>query len=342
VAQSTGTAPGVRWRWPYALRGFLTVLPAGLAAFHDVQLAAALAVGLLPVCPLPLPPSRLGRVRLGMYGVMAAASICLGGFLAQWPPVAVIALILAGGGLGHLVVRLHRPVAMLGLLLCLPLFAVGLSYPGVDKVSGLAVDLLLGTAWSVLVAVAWPRPAPLAHPVGAAAPDGPPDPAIVGYGWAAGVTGAVCATIGFAAGLEHVGWAPAAALLVMRPNPPMQRLRSMDRVGDVALGAVAASLLVVWDPPAAVYALAIAAVVVTATATAGSRWYVLPTFTTFLVFILLLARDPSDAQHRFWERLLETLLGVAVAAVTTIALGAIARRAGHQPHPAHRAGGAAR
>jgi hypothetical protein len=44
-----------------------------------------------------------------------------------------------------------------GLLLCLPLFAVGFSYPGTENVAGFAVDILAGTVWSVLVALAWPQ-----------------------------------------------------------------------------------------------------------------------------------------------------------------------------------------
>ncbi|MDH2416283.1 FUSC family protein [Nocardioides sp. CER19] len=325
----TPDAPaGVSWRWSYALRGLVTAAPAAAAAFSDVQLAAGLAVGLLPVCPLPLPPSRTGRLRLGVYGVLAAVSIFLGGVLAQWPVAAVAGMVLAGGALGYAVDRLARPATMLGVLLCLPLLAVGFSYPGTDTVSGLAADILLGSAWSLLVAVAWPTastgPAAAGH-AGAALP---PPGVMVRYGWTAGSAGAVCAAIGFAADLEHVGWAPAAALLVMRPNPPVQEMRSFDRLADVAIGAAAAGLLVIVGPPTWVYAAAIALVGVAATATAGSRWYVLPTFTTFLVFVLLLARDPADAQERFWERVLETALGIAVAAVATfVVLPALTRRA---------------
>jgi uncharacterized membrane protein YccC len=44
---------------------------------------------------------------------------------------------------------------------------------------------------------------------------------------------------------------------------------------------------------------------------------VLPTFTTYLVFIMLLARDLDDAGGRFWERVLETGLGVGVAALAS-------------------------
>jgi uncharacterized membrane protein YccC len=104
-------------------------------------------------------------------------------------------------------------------------------------------------------------------------------------------------------------------------------MRSLDRLADLAVGAAAAIVLVRIDPPTWVYAAAIVLVVTAATATAASRWYVLPTFTTYLVFILLLARNPDDAADRFWERLVETGLGVGVAAVATfVLLPALARR----------------
>lgn len=68
----------------------------------------------------------------------------------------------------------------------------------------------------------------------------------------------------------------------------------------------------------------IAGVVVGATATSGSRGYVLPTFTTLLVLVVLLARDPQDAGERFRERVSETALGVAVVAL--VVLPAVLRR----------------
>lgn len=334
----TGTAAapiGISWRWSYAARGLVTAAPAAAVALTDVQHAAGLAVGLLPVCSMPLPPARIGRLQLGVYGVLAAASIFIGGFLAQWPVAAGAGMVLAGGALGHAVARSGRPATMLGLLLCLPLLAVGFSYPGTDTVGGLAIDIVIGSAWSVLVAVAWPSSPPRpeeADASGSAGPGLPPPGLMIRYGWTAGCVGAICAAIGFAADLEHVGWAPAAALLVMRPNPPAQQMRSLDRLADVTLGAGAAIVIVVAGPPDWAYGLIIALVGVAATATAGSRWYVLPTFTTFLVFILLLAHDPAEAQHRFWERVLETGLGIgAAAAATYLVLPLLHRRSG--PHP---------
>ncbi len=45
------------------------------------------------------------------------------------------------------------------------------------------------------------------------------------------------------------------------------------------------------------------------TGTAGSRWYVAPASTTFLMFVMLLVDSPADASSRFWERALETISG---------------------------------
>ncbi len=320
--------PALAWSWWSALRGAAIAVPSVVVAFDDVQLAAALAVGVLPVCSRPLSPVRRERLRSGVFGVLAAASIFIGGFLAQWPVLAVAGIFIAGGTIGHAVAR-GRPGLMIGLLLCLPLLAVGLSYPGTDEVAGLAVDILAGTCWAVLVALAWPTTGRATARVDATgpAPEMPPAAFLIAYGWLAGLVGAICAAIGFAAGLEHVGWAPAAALLVMRPRPPMQQMRSFDRVADVVVGAAAAIVLIRLDPQAWVFAAAIGLVVTAATATALSRWYVLPTFTTYLVFILLLARDPDDAAARFWERVLETGLGVGVAALATfVVLPVITRR----------------
>jgi uncharacterized membrane protein YccC len=133
------------------------------------------------------------------------------------------------------------------------------------------------------------------------------------YGIRLGAAGATAAAIGFLLDLDHVGWACAAALLVMRPAAEMQRLRSVGRILSVAVGAFLAVALVHVAPPAAVYSLAALAAVAGAAGLHRSRWYVVPAFTTFLVFLLLLYSHPQDAASRFGERVLETLLGVAIA-----------------------------
>ena len=63
-----------------------------------------------------------------------------------------------------------------------------------------------------------------------------------------------------------------------------------------------------------------------AAGTHGSRWYVTPAFTTFLVFLLLLYADRQDTEYRFLERVGETLLGVGIAYVFGLVVPRLSRR----------------
>ncbi|MGZ4197039.1 MAG: FUSC family protein [Solirubrobacteraceae bacterium] len=173
-----------------------------------------------------------------------------------------------------------------------------------------------------LVSMLWPERSPPTRPT-ATAPGSKPT---IEYGIRLGAAGATAAAIGFLLNLEHVGWACAAALLVMRPNADMQRLRSAGRIFAVAAGALAGAGLVRLHPAAAIYSLAVIAVIAAAGATHRSRWYVTAAFTTFLVFLLLLYSEPQTATKRFNERVLETLLGVAIAYFYGLAVPALAER----------------
>jgi uncharacterized membrane protein YccC len=218
------------------------------------------------------------------------------------------------------------PVGQVVMNLSLPMVGVGLSYPSVGKAAGMMGLMVLGSALGCLVSMLWPeRP-----PAPSAAGRPPARPPTIGYGIRLGAAGATAAAIGFILDLEHVGWACAAALLVMRPAAEMQRLRSVGRLIAVALGALAAIAIVRLGPPASVYSVAAVAAVAGAGGTRGSRWYVTPAFTTFLVFLLLLYSRPQDAASRFSERLVETVLGVGIAYIFGLALPALAsrRRAG--------------
>ena len=115
--------------------------------------------------------------------------------------------------------------------------------------------------------------------------------------------------------LDHVGWATAACLLVMRPSAEMTRLRGAGRAASVTAGALAACLLAVVGAEPAVLAVAIGGALTGLAATRKSRWYVTGAFTTFLVILLLVYGVPSQAESRLVERVAETLLGVGVALV---------------------------
>src|SRR5262249_55422988 len=121
--------------------------------------------------------------------------------------------------------------------------------------------------------------------------------------------------IGFAFDLDHVGWACAAALLVMRPSEEMTQLRSVGRLVAVVIGAAAAAVVANQTARPGVYAVAVVVVLAAASATHTSRWYVTATFATFLALSLLIYGDPQERVSRFNERVLETALGVGLAYV---------------------------
>jgi uncharacterized membrane protein YgaE (UPF0421/DUF939 family) len=139
---------------------------------------------------------------------------------------------------------------------------------------------------------------------------------------------AIAAAIGFAGALEHVGWATAAALLVMRPSEDMQQLRSVGRLVSVLIGAAAAGVMAHLTAAPAAYAIALLVTVAAASATHTSRWYVTATFTTFLAISMLVYSKPATATARFNERVVETLLGVGLAYLFGLALPALWRRVG--------------
>jgi uncharacterized membrane protein YccC len=206
--------------------------------------------------------------------------------------------------------------------LVLPMVGVGLSYSEIGKAAGAAGLMVVGSVGACLISMLWPeQPAP-ARPAAGVEPAAP----TLGYGVRLGAAGATAAAIGFILNLDHIGWACAAALLVMRPAADMQRLRSVGRIVAVFVGALAGVLLVRASPPAAVYSVAAIAALAGAGGTGQSRWYVTPAFTTFLVFLLLLYSDPQTATSRFDQRVLETLLGVGLAYLFGLGLPALSRR----------------
>lgn len=319
-ASRNGDPPNLVWDWPVAALCAVYALPAAAVALSDRQRGIALAVGVLPGALAGLPPRRRGRLAIVVLGGAIGVPMFLGGLLADVPVLAVVTIAALGVGAAAIAARFR--LGTIAMTLCLPMFGVGLSYPEVGKAAGAAGLMILGSVFACLVSMLWPERPPPTRPGGR-----PPGAApTLGYGVRLGAAGATAAAIGFLADLEHVGWACAAALLVMRPSADMQRLRSAGRILSVACGALAGAGLVRLHPPAVVYSVVLIAVIAAAGATHRSRWYVTSAFTTFLVFLLLLYSSPQTATKRFNERVLETVLGVAIAYFYGLALPALAKR----------------
>ena len=217
------------WGWSAALRGAILAVPAVLVATRDVQLAAVLAIGVIPAACVPLPATRRARLRPVVLGALAAASLFVGSVLAESPPLAVLGIFVFAVAASR--AAIGRPLGAVALSLCLPLVGVGLSLSSVRVGATLAAVVLGGSAYAFLVSQLWPTHPERGTP-GAFASAGAG--VLRPFGYRAGLAGAICAGVGFALGLEHVGWATGAALLVMRPVLRVQQARSVGRIIDVA------------------------------------------------------------------------------------------------------------
>lgn len=327
AGQHGAPAPGLAWEWDAALLGALFALPAAVLVVGDATHGLALAVGAIPAAIVGMAPQRRRRLAIVAVGLLAALSIFTGGLLAEIPVAAVAAIFLLG--VGAVLLAQRAPLGQVAMVLALPMVGIGLSFADAGQAAGLGALMIAGSVWAWLVTLPWPdRPPP---PRAA----GRPAPPTLGYGLRLGAAGASAAAIGFLADFQHVGWACAAALLVMRPKAEMQRLRSVGRIAAVAVGALAAVAFVRVQPDAGWYAVAVVAAIAGASATHRSRWYVTAGFTTYLVFLLLLHSDPGDASFRFFERLGETVLGVGLAYLFGLLLPALmASRSRSHPPPA--------
>ena len=317
--------PRLVWDWSTALLGAVYALPGAAVMLSDLSHGLALVIGVLPAAIAGLMPTRRGRLAIVVLGFSIGVPMFIGGVLAGVPLLAVLAI--GGLGVGAALLAARFALGQIAMTLSLPMVGIGLSYPNIGKAAGLAGLMVLGSLFGCLVSMFWPARAPGSPgPAGPARTATPTPTPTLAYGVRLGAAGATAAAIGFLLDLEHVGWACAAALLVMRPAAEMQRLRSVGRLIAVAVGALAAIGLVRLDPAAEIYSLASIVAIAGAGATHRSRWYITPAFTTFLVFLLLLYSRPQDAASRFDERLLETLLGVAIAYVFGLGIPALVRR----------------
>jgi len=314
TAAAPQSSTALTWTWSDALRCGLCTLPAALIVLTgDPSRGLAWAVGILPAAIIGLAPRRSARLRLVSVGVLFALSILLGSLLIQTPVTAVIGIFAVAFGSALLASR--RAFGLVAMTLCAPVAAVGLSYPDTTKALGLGLIVLSGSVFSYAVSLLYPQWTP--------DPDAPPGPQLLPsamaapYGIRLGLAAGVATAVGVAIHTDHVGWAPAAALFVMRPTKEMQELRSIGRLVSVLLGALAAVAFLRLTPTSElVAALAILAIAGAAGTRAG-RWYVTPFFTTTLVLVMLLSATPTVAneQWRFAERVGETVLGVGLAYV---------------------------
>lgn len=313
----------LRWGTRDAVFAATLALPASLVIiFGEVHTGLALLFGSLPAAIVGLAPRRKERLRLIIVGILFGLFIMLGSFVAQWWWLAIPAMFLFGYGAAQLAAL--KPFGMIALMMGAPLAGIGLSYAGLHNSTGLAVLLVTGSVVAAAIALLFP----IAD--SGQAPEARPLPKVLAqdYGVRLGLAGATAAAVGFGLGLDHIGWIAGAALFVMRPNMQTAKARAIGRIASVFVGALLASWLLSLRLEPVWIALVAAGALVLAAGTHKSEWYVTPLFTTFLVFWLLLYGDATQAsiEHRFWQRVLETLAGVTIAVLFGIVWPTLASR----------------
>jgi hypothetical protein len=324
TASGSPPSTAVTWTWSDAVRCGLCTLPAALIVLAgDPTRGLAWAVGILPAAVIGLAPQRKARIRLVTVGLLFGLSILLGSLLIQTTVTAILGMFAVAFGAAVLASR--RAFGLVAMTLCAPVAAVGLSYPDMGKALGLGLIVLGGSVFSYAVSLLYPE----------ARPDGPapnqrllPSAMAAPYGIRLGLAAGVATAIGIAIHTDHVGWAPAAALFVMRPSAEMQELRSVGRIVSVLLGALGAVAFLRLTPSSELVAVLAVVAIAGAAGTRGSRWYVTPFFTTLLVLVMLLYASPTVAneQWRFAERVGETALGVGLAYCFGLVLPRLLRR----------------
>jgi hypothetical protein len=197
-----------------------------------------------------------------------------------------------------------RRFGMIMLYLCVPLAGVGLSYEGLENSVNVGLLLIIDSIVAFGCSLFFKEYKPSIEPHAATA-----KPSLFSIMQARNY------------GIK-LGLIVGASLFVMRPSQDVHRSRSIWRMISVFVGASTASLLLTLSlPPLLIGAIAGGALIASA-ATHRSRRYITPIFSTFLVFWLLLYTDPTIANitYRFNERILETLIGIAIAFVIGIAI----------------------
>ena len=304
------TRPPIAWSWTNAAHGAALAVPAATVSVFDPAIGLPLAVGVIPAAALGVRGPRPQRLIVVIVGAVAGLNLVIGSLVAPFPVAAVTTIFVLCVLAALLVADPRRRLAPLILVLGMPLLGVGLSESPAAAISA-GLLILVGSIYGWLVSLVWPDRPGAQRRVEAAAPRR----VMLAYGLQIGIAGAAGAALGFALGVDHPGWACAAALLISRPDRALLDARSVGRVLSVLLGATSACIIAALHPSNAVLASVVLVIVIAASGTAGSRWYVLPFFTTLLVLSMLIGDEVESAAHWFLERVALTVAGAALALI---------------------------
>jgi hypothetical protein len=175
-------------------------IPTAVVALRDPKLGIPLAVGVLPAALVGIPPRRRARLIILVFGVLAGASMFLGGVLAHLPLV-LAAILLAAAVVGAALLASALAFGRIVLVLCAPLVAVGLSYDDYESSAQTLLLLCLGAAYACLVAMLWPAHAAHQRPQ----PQLPDQKTMFAYGIRLGLAAAIVYAVAAGMGPSGLG-----------------------------------------------------------------------------------------------------------------------------------------
>lgn len=313
--------PAITWHWRFFLLGVVYALPALVVAPFSPVGALGFALGVLPAAAYNLPQYRRGRRIILLVGALSGACLMVGAILTQVPVVAVVGIFVLA--VVFALWARARPAGAIGLLLCLPMIAVGLSVPEVSLGAIAAVLCIVGSLYAWGVATLWPT-----HHITFPVRDSRPTRReTLTYGVLLGGAAATAAAAGYLTGLPHVGWGAVTALIVMRPLHDQLIGRTLRRAAAVLIGALAASVFALFSENTVVAVGGVALAIAALTATQASRWLIAPAFNTFIALTLILQIPDERPFMPLVERVIETGIGLGAALIFGAGIPALIRLA---------------
>lgn len=152
----------------------------------------------------------------------------------------VSAVLLAAAVVGAAVLSASTSRVRLILTLVVPWVAAGLSFDDSSTSAATLALLIAGAVYAWAVSLIWPE----REEHGRADASPPGARVMLEYGIRLGLAAAIAYWVTRSLELDHVGWAPAACLLVARPEHDFLQSRGIARVLAVITGAAAAAVVV--------------------------------------------------------------------------------------------------
>lgn len=232
---------------PELIRGIVCFLPVViLILIGETTFGLLMTPSILPIALLGAGSEiKKARIRLLTTAAVGPVLLILGSILGVSAIAAIVGLGVGSFFAGRYGAKTH--FGMLLPFLLLPLFTVGISVEP-QRAVGIAPILLAGSLWAALVTIIWPLSsksfASSSSSSSSATPlDRPDDSELKLYAIKLGIGVSIATLLVYVLNFQHVGWAPTAVAIILRPQQDLIKRRGLGRMAGTFLGILIAWLL---------------------------------------------------------------------------------------------------